>query len=202
MLLKCPHCDDEANIPNALSQYENMPIACHACGGFFFAPPPDLDNPLDPNDPPDPDNPPNPNNPPPRDRQIARSNPQIARSNRQIECAQCDIPVLIPDIDAANARHKFSCPACHADLPPLPPEVKPPPKLFSASRPAAKPRTHMSISLLAIAIAIGIGIAHGVLLSRNMIALDLEGLATLSDQLGQRFILFWHQILAKLSAAI
>jgi hypothetical protein len=188
MLLKCPHCDDEANIPNALSQYENMPIACHACGGFFFAPPPDPDDP---------------NNPtPPRDR-------TITRSNRQIECAHCDIPVLIPDCDSAGARHKFSCPACHADLPPLPldiksPEVKPPPKALSASRPASKPRTHMPVSILAIAIAIGIGVgvALGVLLSRNMIALDLESLATLSDQLGQRFILFWHQTLAKLSAAI
>ncbi len=46
MLLRCPHCDDEANIPNALSQYENVPIACHACGGFFFAPPADPDDPI------------------------------------------------------------------------------------------------------------------------------------------------------------
>lgn len=195
MILRCPHCDDEANIPNALSHYENMPIACHACGGFFFAPPPD------------------PHDPAPRHQGA------LPRSNRQIECAACHIPVLIPDIDAADARHKFSCPACHADLPPLPPEnetpniksidikspeEKPPSKTLRASRPDTSTRKHTSISFLAIATAIGIGvgIALGVLLSQNMIALDLDTLAELASQTGQQLVHFWHQTLARLSAAI
>ncbi|MGB2294550.1 MAG: hypothetical protein ACPH8B_02890 [Candidatus Puniceispirillum sp.] len=200
MILKCPHCDDEANIPNALSHYENMPIACHACGGFFFAPPPD------------------PHDPAPRHQGA------LPRSNRQIECAACHIPVLIPDIDAADARHKFSCPACHADLPPLPvdiksmdiktPEIKsekisatdekPSSKTLRASRPDTSTRKRTSISFLAIAIAIGIGVgvALGVLLSQNMIALDLDTLAELASQTGQQLVHFWHQTLARLSAAI
>ena len=183
MLLRCPHCDDEANIPNALSQYENVPIACHACGGFFFAPPADPDDP------------------------VLRDDSPLAKSNRQIECAQCAIPVLIPNIGAAGARHKFSCPACHADLPPLPPEIKPPeikPPLKSsgASKPASRSRSRTSINLLAIAIAIGIGVgvALGILLSRNMIALDGETFSTLSQQIQQQLIHVWHQTLATLSA--
>jgi hypothetical protein len=195
MILRCPHCDDEANIPNALSHYENMPIACHACGGFFFAPPPD------------------PYEPTPRHQGV------MPRSNRQIECATCHIPVLIPDIDAADARHKFSCPACHADLPPLPPEnetpdieseeisatdEKPSSKTLRASRPDTLTRKRTSISFLAIATAIGIGVgvALGVLLSQNMIALDLDALAELASQIGQQLVHFWHQTLARLSAAI
>lgn len=195
MILRCPHCDDEANIPNALSHYENMPIACHACGGFFFAPPPD------------------PHDPAPRHPGV------MPRSDRQIECAACHIPVLIPDIDAADARHKFSCPACHADLPPLPPEnetpniksidikspeEKPPSKTLRASRPDTSTRKRTSVSFLAIATAIGIGvgIALGVLLSQNMIALDLDTLAELASQTGQQLVHFWHQTLARLSAAI
>ena len=195
MILRCPHCDDEANIPNALSHYENMPIACHACGGVFFAPPPD------------------PHDPAPRHPGV------MPRSDRQIECAACHIPVLIPDIDAPDARHKFSCPACHADLPPLPPEnetpniksidikspeEKPPSKTLRASRPDTSTRKHTSISFLAIATAIGIGvgIALGVLLSQNMIALDLDTLAELASQTGQQLVHFWHQTLARLSAAI
>ena len=195
MILRCPHCDNEANIPNALSHYENMPIACHACGGFFFAPPPD------------------PHDPAPRHPGV------MPRSDRQIECAACHIPVLIPDIDAADARHKFSCPACHADLPPLPPEnetpniksadikspeEKPPSKTLRASRPDTSTRKRTSISFLAIATAIGIGvgIALGVLLSQNMIALDLDTLAELASQTGQQLVHFWHQTLARLSAAI
>ncbi|MBT6122843.1 MAG: hypothetical protein HOH48_05705 [Candidatus Puniceispirillum sp.] len=179
MLLKCPHCDDEANIPNALSQYENMPIACHACGGFFFAPPLDSDDPT------------------------PRRQDNITRSNRQIECAQCDIPVLIPDIDAAGARHKFSCPACHADLPPLPPELKSPPKALSTSRPASKSRTRTRISILTIAIAVGVGvgIALGVLLSQNMIALDLDALSELASQTGQQLTHIWNEMLTNLSSA-
>jgi hypothetical protein len=195
MILRCPHCDDEANIPNALSHYENMPIACHACGGFFFAPPPD------------------PHDPAPRHPGT------MPRSDRQIECAACHIPVLIPDIDAADARHKFSCPACHADLPPLPPEnetpniksadikspdEKSPSKTLRASRPDTSTRKRTSVSFLAIATAIGIGvgIALGVLLSQNMIALDLDTLAELASQTGQQLVHFWHQTLARLSAAI
>jgi hypothetical protein len=210
MILRCPHCDDEANIPNALSHYENMPIACHACGGFFFAPPPD------------------PHEPTPRHQGV------MPRSNRQIECAACHIPVLIPDIDAADARHKFSCPACHADLPPLPPQnetpdiksadiksadikspdiepeeisatdEKPSSKTLRASRPDTRTRKRTSISFLAIATAIGIGVgvALGVLLSQNMITLDLDALAELASQTGQQLVHFWHQTLARLSAAI
>ena len=195
MILRCPHCDDEANIPNALSHYENMPIACHACGGFFFAPPPD------------------PHDPAPRHPGT------MPRSDRQIECAACHIPVLIPDIDAADARHKFSCPACHADLPPLPPEnetpniksadikspdERSPSKTLRASRPDTSTRKRTSISFLAIATAIGIGVgvALGVLLSQNMIALDLDALAELASQTGQQLVHFWHQTLARLSAAI
>lgn len=182
MLLKCPHCDDEANIPNALSQYENMPIACHACGGFFFAPPPD---PADP---------------------TPRRDTNMARSNRQIECAQCDIPVLIPDIDAAGARHKFSCPACHADLPSLPPELASPPKSFSASRRTSTSRTGngTSINILAIAIAmgIGVGIALGILLAQNMIALDVDNVTELMHQIGQQIAHLWHSALAHLSSLL
>lgn len=204
MILRCPHCDDEANIHNALSHYENMPIACHACGGFFFAPPPD------------------PHDPAPRHQGA------LPRSNRQIECAACHIPVLIPDIDVADARHKFSCPACHADLPPLPTDIKSPdieseknktPEIKSedisttdekpssrtlrASRPDTRTRKRTSISFLAIATAIGIGVgvALGVLLSQNMIALDLDALAELASQTGQQLVHFWHQTLARLSAA-
>ena len=137
--------------------------------------------------------------------------------------------MLIPDIDAADARHKFSCPACHADLPPLPPEnetpdiksadikspdivseeisttdEKPSSKTLRASRPDTRTRKRTSISFLAIATAIGIGvgIALGVLLSQNMIALDLDALAELASQTGQQLVHFWHQTLARLSAAI
>ena len=184
MLLKCPHCDNEANIPNALSQYENMPIACHACGGFFFAPPPDPDEPAIRSD----DN-------------MARPDQQVARSNQQIECLECGIPVLIPHIDAAGARHKFSCPACHADLPATPTDLTISAKTLSAFRPESKPRAGSTISFLAIAIAIGIGVgvAIGVLLAQNMIALDAGNLGGFINQTGQQFIHLWHQTLAALS---
>ena len=176
MLLKCPHCDDEANIPNALSQYENMPIACHACGGFFFAPPPDPDDLAFPRD------------------------DDIARSNQQIKCAECDIPVLIPHIDAAGARHRFSCPACHAELPVSAPDLTAPPDILGG-KPKAKSRSGGTTSLLAIVIAIGIGVgvALGVLLSQNMIALDAGNLGEVINQAGLKLVHFWHQTLAALS---
>ncbi|MGB2016504.1 MAG: hypothetical protein ACPHWV_04065, partial [Candidatus Puniceispirillum sp.] len=83
-------------------------------------------------------------------------------------------------------------------------DEKPSSKTLRASRPDTSTRKRTSISFLAIATAIGIGVgvALGVLLSQNMIALDLDALAELASQTGHHLVHFWHQTLARLSAAI
>lgn len=172
MLLKCPHCDDQANIPNAVSLHENMPIACHACGGFFRVPP------LDPDD-----------------VAIHHDHANVT-SNRQISCTACDISVLIPDADEALVRHHFSCPACHADLPSMPTSSMPTPPAKASSK--VKSRTTFSGLAIWIAIGIGIGIGLGLSLSQNMITLDTRPFSAFLHQAEQKAMMLWEQILAYL----
>ena len=101
MQLCCPRCRSLVEVPDKLSRFFNMPVACHLCGRVFAVPP---QSPLDDG-----------HMPHSRLRPLDRSI-SAERCSHERSCPSCQRPVRIPGLDPAIGPLDLSFPYCEAEF--------------------------------------------------------------------------------------